>query len=59
MGVKGQFLILSSVALLGAFSTWAYAQQGYKAGGEKLEGAETAAPILWSDPVDIASRNLF
>jgi hypothetical protein len=56
MGIKKQFQILSSIALLGAFP--ALDQERYKTVDEKVESSETATSILWREPVDIASRNL-
>lgn len=53
-----------SVALLVGFPTGAFAQtealsqERYTAAAVKVESSQSAAPGLWRDPADIASRNL-
>jgi hypothetical protein len=47
------------VTLLGVFSVALCAQNRYKTAKETAAGPGTATPVLWREPGDIASRNLF
>jgi hypothetical protein len=61
---KTKLWAVSGVAVLIGFPTGAFPQaeafpqERYTAANVKVGSSETAAPVLWRDPGDIASRNL-
>lgn len=59
MGTKKRFIVLRGVALLGALSVAVSAQQAYVTRDENLENSDGAPAILWREPDDVASRDLF
>jgi hypothetical protein len=55
---KKKFLTLLGVTFLGAFPTGVFAQKLLKAAHQNAGSSQTATPVLWREPADIASRNL-